>query len=311
MNTARGLGGRAIAVVLAVVGGSILAVAPWSLVASASAATAFTQCNGIDDTPGLEVRCTADVTNRINLDTGITTSTVVATKCDGAAGTTPNAACTITTTNSQQLVSSVTQCNAAGNGSGGNLFCIVSITNIVVGAPTSLGVTVDQCVGSSGDGGGATPLACDPVQSTTNATVTQCNNSVRGGGADGRVACAVTGATTAIGVLIDQCNGSVNGGGSTAHCSASFTNSVTAGSSGGSGGTGGGTSGGGPATGAEGGSPSSPGSGGGTGTAALESALPVTGTDSAGLLAAGSVTLLAGCALLFLARRRAGARSSV
>ncbi|HEY1530316.1 MAG TPA: hypothetical protein VGF80_05835 [Galbitalea sp.] len=157
-----------------------MAVAPWGAEEPASAATAFSQCNSIDDTPGLEVRCTAQVTNRVDLGTGIASSTVVATVCEGPAGTTPNGACTTTTSNSGELVSSVNQCNAVGNGGGGNVYCIVSIDNIVVGAPDQLGVTVDQCVGS-GDGGGATPLACDPAQSTTSATVTQCNGSVNGG----------------------------------------------------------------------------------------------------------------------------------
>jgi hypothetical protein len=312
MDAAKRLGTRAVGVLLAVLVGSFLAIAPWSAVAPASAATAFSQCNGIDDTPGLEVRCTAQVTNNIDLGTGIASSTVVATVCEGAAGTTPNGACTTTTTNSEELVGSVTQCNYAGNGGGGNIFCTVSITNVVVGAPNSLGVTTDQCE-RAGDGGGASPLLCDPVQTTTGATVTQCNDSVDGGGADGRVDCVVSGATTDIGVLINQCNNSVNGGGSTASCAVSFTNNVTAESSGGPGGSAGpgGSGGSGGPGGSEGATPSNPGLGDEGGSGELGTSLAFTGVDSTPALEAALVTLLAGGVLLFLARRRAGARSSV
>ena len=221
----RAMGKRGFALVGVLLLGGLLAGGPMLGVSSASAATAFSQCSSIDDTPGLEVACTVTVTNRLNLGTGVTSSTTVARVCRGAAGTTPNGACTTTTSTSGQLVTSVSQCNSAANGGGGNVICSVAIVNDIVGAPRLLGVTVNECIGS-GTGGGANPLLCNPVQSTTGATVTQCNGSVNGGGADGRVRCTVTGATSAITVLVNQCNGSVNGGGSTARCAVSFTNNI-------------------------------------------------------------------------------------
>jgi hypothetical protein len=221
----RAEGKRGLALIGVLLLGGLLAVGPFGI-ASASAAPAFNQCSSIDNTPGLEVACTVTVTNRLDLGTGIASSTTVARVCRGAAGTTPNGACTTTTSTSGQLVTSVSQCNAAANGGGGNVICSVSIVNNVIGAPRLLGVTVNECIGS-GTGGGANPLLCNPVQSTTGATVTQCNGSVNGGGADGRVRCTVTGATSALSVLVNQCNGSVNGGGSTARCAVSFTNNVT------------------------------------------------------------------------------------
>jgi hypothetical protein len=326
---------RVLALVGAVLLGGALGVAPLLGLASASAATAFTQCNSIDNTPGLEVACNTTVTNRLDLGTGVTSSTIVARVCRGAAGTTPNGACTTTTSTSGQLVTSVGQCNAAANGGGGNIICSVSIINNVVGAPRLLGVTVNECIGS-GTGGGANPLACSPVQSTTGATVTQCNGSVNGGGADGRVHCTVTGATSAITVLVNQCNGSVNGGGSTARCAVSFTNSITAapgpapapapsagtGSGGGTAGSAGsGTGGSGLGTHELGGSnPPASGGGGIANAAAPNTAagsvadvgnrLAFTGIQVGGFLAASVLALLAGGILTLVSFARARRRAA-
>lgn len=66
-------------------------------------------------------------------------------------------------------------------------------------------------------------MACAPNGSTTNATVTQCNGSVTGGGTyagEPTAACTVTGAATADPVTINQCNGTATGGGSAVTCMA-------------------------------------------------------------------------------------------
>jgi hypothetical protein len=274
---------RILALVGAILFGGLMSVAPLVGVQTATAAVAYTQCSGIEDTPGLEVRCSVTVTNHLDLGTGVASSTIVDRICTGAAGTTPNGACRTRSATSAQLITSVSQCDAAGNGGGGNLFCSVVVVNDVIGAPRLVGVTVDECIGS-GTGGGANPLKCSPVQSTSGATVTQCNGSVNGGGAAGRVRCTEFGATSAILVRVNQCNGSVNGGGSTATCSVSFTNHVTpithtapsgtAPGSGSGGSTGGGTGG---STGG-----SSGGHGGNAGAPAPGATSPAAGNGSGG-----------------------------
>jgi hypothetical protein len=199
-------------------------------VASAAAtAPAATQCDppAFPTGAGFQVTCTIAINDTVS-SAGAIASTVTATACLAAAGVTPPFGCTTTVTTSNQLVTSVDQCNGIAFGGGSNVTCDVSVVDTVpTGAPTP-GVTANQCIGS-GTGGGTQPtLLCDPVASTTNATVTQCNGSGNGGGASTRVQCDVIGATTAEPITINQCNGSSNGGGSTVTCATTFANNFVA-----------------------------------------------------------------------------------
>ena len=103
-------------------------------------------------------------------------------ECHGAANAPPT--CTgPTTTPSDQLTTSVDQCNGSGNGGGGTVTCNVTIINNITGSATTSPTTIKQC-NSSGTGGGTQPtVVCAPGGNTTNATVDQCNYSGTGGGA--------------------------------------------------------------------------------------------------------------------------------
>jgi hypothetical protein len=254
-------------------------------VASAAAtAPAATQCDppAFPTGAGFQVTCTIAINQSVSA-AGATASTVTASACLAAAGVTPPSGCTTTVTTSNQLVTSVDQCNGIVVGGGSNVTCSVSVVDTVpTGAPTS-GVTVDQCIGS-GTGGGTQPtLLCDPVGSTTNATVTQCNGSGNGGGASTRVQCDVIGATTAEPITINQCNGSSNGGGSTVTCATTFADNFVAAA---------------PTTTTTTGTPAGAGSGGGTTTTTIA---PTAGAGAAGAAGAGGagsgVTGLTGSSL--------------
>ncbi|WP_309109060.1 hypothetical protein, partial [Arthrobacter sp.] len=197
-------------------------------VPSASAATAVSQCNGIENVGGEAISCTVTVTNNLNLDTGEASSTVNVVACVGFA----NAAltCTPTTTEYLDVVTAVDQCNGSGNGGGGVVECSVIVVNNITGTATAIAGTVNQCI-DSGQGGGDEPIVvCSPLGSTTNATVTQCNGSGNGGGGTMRVRCTVTSNTTsnALLVTINQCNGSGNGGGGYVTCTSSIETIITA-----------------------------------------------------------------------------------
>ncbi|WP_213815785.1 hypothetical protein [Glaciihabitans sp. dw_435] len=194
--------------------------------AFAVTAPAINQCNAADAGGGTGTRCDVTVLNTLDLATGVGSSVVTVVDCHGAANFAP--ACPTTTTTYPQVVTSVTQCNGTG-ADGSTLVCNVNITNTITGVTTVGNATVNQCVGS-GAGGPATPLDCNPLQSTTGATVTQCNGSVNGGGADGQVHCTVGASTVSPGlpITVNQCNGSVNGGGSTADCATTITTRVLA-----------------------------------------------------------------------------------
>ncbi|TFC93762.1 hypothetical protein [Cryobacterium sp. TMT3-29-2] len=117
--------------------------------------------------------------------------------------------------NSSKLIRTITQCNGSINVGGGNTICTVTVNNHITGATTASPATVNQCVGS----GASTELDCVPLQNTTDATVTQCNNAGNGGGAD--VLCRVNPSatvTTEVPITVNQCNYSSNGGGSTVEC---------------------------------------------------------------------------------------------
>lgn len=207
-----------------VLGGFVAAKAA----SAAATAPAATQCDppAFPTGAGFQVTCTINIANTVTA-AGVSSSTVTATACLAAAGVLPPFGCTTTVTTSNQLVTSVDQCNGVAFGGGSNVTCNVSVVNTVPTGGATSGVTVNQCVGS-GTGGGTQPtIVCAPVASTTNATVTQCNGSGNGGGASTRVQCNVIGGASAEPVTVNQCNGSANGGGSTVTCSTNFTNVFT------------------------------------------------------------------------------------
>jgi hypothetical protein len=210
---------------------------------------AVNQCNGTDNVGGQSVACTVNVINTLNLATGIASTQVTGTECHGAAHAPPT--CIPWTAPSNQLTTSVTQCNGSGSGGGGTVTCTVGIVNEIVGNSTTSLATVNQCNGTAQGGGTQPTLICNPTGTTTNAAFTQCNGSGNGGGGTMRVRCTVGPSTntSAIPLSVNQCVGSGNGGGSTVTCSISETNHVIAGSSSTSGGTGGPTGGGASSTG--------------------------------------------------------------
>ena len=234
---------------------AVLLVGPLHGNAYAASNPAVNQCNGVDNVGGQAIACTVAVVNTVNLTTGVTTSSVTGTVCEGAAHA--PLTCTPWADSSNQLTSSVTQCNGSGSGGGGTVACSVSIVNNITGSATPTAVTVNQC-NSSAEGGGTQPtLSCNPIGSTTGAGVTQCNGSGNGGGGTMRVLCTVDPSTksSAAPTLVNQCVGSGNGGGSTVTCTSSEANHVIAsGGTGGSGSTGG--------TGSAGGTGGTTGSGG-------------------------------------------------
>ena len=196
---------------------------------AAVSAPAATQCDppAFPTGAGFQVTCTIAIANTVS-SSGAVSSTVTATACLGAAGVLPPFGCTTTVTPSNQLVTSVDQCNGIAYGGGSNVTCNVSVVNTIPTGKATTGVTVNQCIGSGGDGGTQPTVVCAPVASTTGATVTQCNGSGNGGGASTRVQCDVTGGSSAEPVTINQCNGSANGGGSTVTCMTTFTNNFVA-----------------------------------------------------------------------------------
>ncbi|TFC47695.1 LPXTG cell wall anchor domain-containing protein [Cryobacterium sp. TMT2-17-1] len=127
--------------------------------------------------------------------------------------------------NSSKLIHTITQCNGSINVGGGNTICTVTVNNHITGATTESPATVNQCVGS----GASTELDCVPLENTTYATVTQCNNAGNGGGAD--VLCRVNPSamvTIDVPITVNQCNYSSNGGGSTVECATELNTIVHA-----------------------------------------------------------------------------------
>jgi hypothetical protein len=205
-----------------------LGIASAPVASAAASAPAAAQCNppAFPTGAGEEASCNIAITNTVT-SAGATSSTITATACLAAAGVLPPHGCTTTVTTSNQLVSSINQCNGIVTGGGSNVTCNVTFTNDISNGTSTSGATVNECNGS-GTGGGTQPtVVCDPVASTTNATVTQCNGSGTGGGGSMRVKCTVSGAATALPVSINQCNGSANGGGSTVTCTTTFVNNFS------------------------------------------------------------------------------------
>lgn len=191
---------------------------------------------------GTAVSCTITVVNYVTIGGTLSAtppSTLVATRCVGASGLLSALTCTTATTTSLQPIVTVQQCNGSGNGGGGRVNCIVTITNHFTGdqdaiTATAAFATVYQCVGSVITGPGA-PGTCTPVNtpgitSVTAATVGQCNGSGNGGTSVGFV-CTVTGGSTMTSLLpahVDQCNHSGNGGGALVTCQTTVVNDVIA-----------------------------------------------------------------------------------
>jgi hypothetical protein len=194
---------------------------------SAAALGATGACaTGAGNGGGQGIICEVTIVNTINATGGFATVTVH--QCLGAADFgSPDLArgsCSTVTTHPAAPVTSVIQCDGSVNGAGSTLYCTIVITNNFLGvSPGETAATVDQCVGSGGDGN--VKFVCDPVQSTTDAAITQCNGSATGGGAS--VTCSATGMmASALAVTVDQCNGSAGGGGALIVCSASITNNA-------------------------------------------------------------------------------------
>ena len=208
--------GLALVVTLGALGGTAFGVS----------APAINQCNGVDNVGGQAISCTVTVTNNLNLATGDASTSVTGTSCSGAANA--GLTCIPWSAPSNQLTSSVTQCNGSGSGGGGTVTCSVHVVNNITGNTTTSPVTVNQC-NAAAEGGGTQPtLVCNPLGSTTNATVTQCNQSGNGGGGTQRVQCSVTTSTqsSAIPFSVNQCVGSGNGGGSTVTCTVAITTNI-------------------------------------------------------------------------------------
>jgi hypothetical protein len=135
--------------------------------AAASAPTA-TQCDppAFPTGAGFEVSCTIAIANTVS-SAGAASSVVTATACLAAAGVLPPFGCTTTVTPSNQLVTSVNQCNGIAYGGGSNVTCSVSVVNTIPTGTATAGVTVNQCIGSGGDGGTQPTVVCAPVASAT------------------------------------------------------------------------------------------------------------------------------------------------
>ena len=247
---------------------------PETLIEAAAIITAgeLQQCNDMNTGAATYLTCDVTVVNNLNLETGEDSSSVTVRECTTAPGVDPTPAdCTTSTTDYDELTTTVTQCNGSANAGGSTVKCTVTIINNITGEATVTPITVNQCNGS-GEGGvtpaGADPLNCSPYPaSTTNAVITQCNGSVNGGGAEKRVTCTVADNSTtsaALPVTVDQCNGTANGGGSNLTCDVAITYVVTPSASGG--GEPGGEPGGGPGDGGPGdGGPGDGGPGDGSG----------------------------------------------
>lgn len=209
--------------------GGLAGTSSVSAATPAAIAPAAAQCDppAFPTGAGFEASCNITIANNVS-SAGAPSSTITATACLAAAGVLPPFGCTTVVTTSNQLVTTVDQCNGIVVGGGSNVTCNVSVVNTVPAGTATVGVTVNQCIGS-GTGGGTQPiLVCAPVASTSGATVTQCNGSGNGGGGSMRVKCTETGGATALPLSINQCNGSANGGGSTVTCTANFTNNFLA-----------------------------------------------------------------------------------
>jgi hypothetical protein len=199
---------------------SVIAVTPVS--AAHSLAPATTCNNGVGSGGGQGIICEVTITNTFTATGG--SATVKVYECLGAAGAPAKGVCSTTTRNLTQPVTNINQCNASVMGGGSTLRCHVVLTNNFYGvAPGSTDATVKQCVGSgaggiAGDGITGNTIKCDPIQNTTNAAITQCNNSANGLTLV-HLNCTASGTmASSRSVVINQCTGSANGGGALVEC---------------------------------------------------------------------------------------------
>lgn len=216
--------------------GSLTTTSPASAAPIAGAPTTY--CGDPHTDPsmstgaGTMITCDTSIQNTITAIDAVTGapsggSVISVTECTGPASGRLDPSFLTCTTDEQILVSLVTsvdQCNGVGYGGGNVLECTVDVLNTFVGVTLQAvsAATVNQCNGSAPDTTG-----CDPYPaSTTNATITQCNNSSYGGGQED-FNCDASGTTTAsLSVTVNQCNDSNYGGGSWLNCSASLTNTI-------------------------------------------------------------------------------------
>jgi hypothetical protein len=195
---------------------SVIAVTPVS--ASHSLAPTTTCNNGVGNGGGQGIICEVTVDNTFTATGG--SATVKVHECLGSAGAPLSGVCSTTTRNLTQPVTNINQCNASVMGGGSTLRCHIVLTNNFYGmAPGSTAATVNQCVGSGAGGITGSTINCDPIQSTTNAAITQCNGSANGLTLV-HLNCTASGTmASSRSVVINQCNGSANGGGALVECS--------------------------------------------------------------------------------------------
>lgn len=193
----------------------------------AASAAPVSQCNSVDNTPGLGIECDVTVENHLDLTSGSTSSTITTRECHGAANTVPSVCSGPTVTSSTQLVLAVSQCNSVLDGGGASLFCNIRVRNTITGNATATAPTINQCDDSLA-GGLVVLRACSPDGSTTtNATITQCNHSDNGGTSS--LTCTVQPGSlisASLPVHVAQCNSSANGGGSLIVCTVGITTTV-------------------------------------------------------------------------------------
>src|SRR5687768_13795076 len=106
---------------------SLVSVAFFVAAPHAAAATSVSQCNSEHNVAGQAVECSYVVTNTVN-GAG-TSSTVESTHCHGAANAPPTMVCSSNTVTSTDLVTSISQCNYAGDGGGGTMVCSIEVIN--------------------------------------------------------------------------------------------------------------------------------------------------------------------------------------
>ena len=175
-----------------------------------------------------------------------------------AVGAAPVAAAPV----SAAIIAATTSCSNGVDNSGGlGLICQVTIVNNITGAGGSATVTVHECHGAAGDPTAACTTTTTSLTQPVTA-VTQCNDSINGGGGTLRCSVSVTqniyglnpgpialsvnqcvgtgggGGTvlfacnpfpaTTSSAAITQCNGSANGGGASITCTATGSLAVNA-----------------------------------------------------------------------------------
>ena len=181
----------------------------------------------MDTGAGTMITCVTEVTNTVTaINSGVATGTahVRVTECRGPANGRLDPSDLTCTTDEKDLVGLVTrvdQCNEVGYGGGNVLECSVDVTTNFVGVSPQaiLDATVNQC--NVPQFAGLDKTGCNPYPATTtNATVTQCNDSSYGGGQEdfNCIAPNANETTSALSVEVNQCNNSNYGGGSWLNC---------------------------------------------------------------------------------------------